>query len=91
MLLLELMKEFEQKDAQNFYEACNYLNEINARISTWESDYIESKEGFINRCKERRLLLHKEKEEMMAKLNKIETEKTNLILKEEGYEESKIL
>lgn len=82
------MKEFEKKEASNFHEACKTLNDINKSISKWESDYIEAKESFINRSKERRITLIKEKDDIMTDLNKLENDKNNIILYKQGWKES---
>jgi len=76
-MLLNLMKKFDTKEAKEFSKCARGLNEINSKISDWETQYIEAKESFINKCKERRTQLFKEKDEIMVQLSKQEVSKNN--------------
>lgn len=90
-ILLNLMYDFQTKDAKLFHDTCNLLNDVNNRISIWESDQIEAKESFINKCKDRRIKLLKDRDEIITTLNEFETNKNNLLLQKEGMDESKVL
>lgn len=87
-LLLNLMKKFDNKEAREFRKCAVGLNEINGKISEYETQYIETKESFINKCKERRIALVKEKDEYMVQLSKQEVTKNNPYLMKEAQEEA---
>jgi len=66
---MKLMKDFDKSDASVFHNACKTLNEINKMIPKWESEFSEIKEQFVNKCKERRVQLIKEKNDIMNDLS----------------------
>jgi len=70
---MELGKEVESGDKNQFHEACKVLNEINKNISIWETEFSEIKENFVNRCKEIRIKLIKKKNDILEELEKQET------------------
>jgi len=77
---MKLMKDFDKNEANSFHNACKALNDINKSISKWESEFSEIKEQFVNKCKERRLQLIKEKNDIMNDLGVQEKVNTAPIL-----------
>jgi len=67
-------------DLNHFKEACKVLNEINKNIPTWETEFSEIKENFVNRCKDIRIKLTKKKNDIMNDLATQEKDNINPIL-----------
>lgn len=66
------------------------LNTIIDKLNSYEHDYAETKENFINNCKERRSSMNKERDDIIHSLVGLE-KIDKLIQKEKGLEEAKRL
>jgi len=88
--LLELSHKFQEKEAKFFKGCSKTLNDVIDSLTAYEHNYAETKENFINNCKERRSSMNKERDDIIYAL--VALEKINIKHQDtKGLEESKRL